>query len=61
MHILLFDCSRCKKAFGKASQKHGLTKGNELTKNEWFSQCFGCQAFGIKIVDEARIKELSYE
>jgi hypothetical protein len=36
-----------------------LKKGAELTEHEWFAQCMGCGTFGIKIVDDARIAELS--
>ena len=59
MPILEFDCSICNKLYGKAKQRHGLKKGTELTAHEWFAQCFGCGAFGIKIVDDAKIDSLS--
>jgi len=59
MPILEFDCSICAKLYGKAKQRHGLKKGVELTAHEWFAQCHGCGAFGIKIVDDAKIDELS--
>ena len=59
MHILLFDCAICKKLYGKPQQRHGLKKGSELTEHEWFAQCMGCGTFGIKIVNDARIAELS--
>ena len=59
MHILLFDCSICSKLYGKAKQRHGLKKGAELTAHEWFAQCMSCGTFGIKLVDDSRIKELS--
>ena len=59
MHILLFDCAICKKLYGKPNQRFGLKKGAELTEHEWFAQCMGCGTFGIKIVDDARIAELS--
>jgi hypothetical protein len=52
MHILQFDCSICKKLYGKPKQRHGLKKGAELTAHEWFAQCMGCGTFGIKIVDD---------
>ena len=59
MLILLFDCSICLKLYGKPKQRHGLKKGAELTKHEWFAQCMSCGTFGIKIVDDARIGELA--
>ena len=59
MHILLFDCAICEKLYGKPKQRFGLKIGNELTQHEWFAQCMGCGTFGIKIVDDARIVELS--
>jgi hypothetical protein len=59
MHILQFDCSICLKLFGTAKQRHGLKKGSELTEHEWFAQCMSCGTFGIKIVDDQRIAELS--
>ena len=59
MHILQFDCAICKKLYGKPKQRHGLKKGTELTAHEWFAQCMGCGTFGIKIVDDKRIAELS--
>ena len=37
---------------------HLLTKGPELTLNEWFSQCAGCGTFGVKVVDKALVEEL---
>jgi hypothetical protein len=52
MHILQFDCSICKKLYGKPKQRHGLKKGAELTAHEWFAQCMGCGTFGIKLVDD---------
>jgi hypothetical protein len=55
----MFDCSICKKLYGKPKQRFGLKKGAELTEHEWFAQCMGCGTFGIKIVDDARIAELS--
>ena len=59
MHILLFDCAICEKLYGKPKQRFGLKKGNELTQHEWFAQCMGCGTFGIKIVDDKRIAELT--
>ena len=59
MHILQFDCSICKKLYGNTKQRHGLKKGAELTAHEWFAQCMGCGTFGIKLVDDERIEELS--
>jgi hypothetical protein len=55
----MFDCSICKKLYGKPKQRHGLKKGAELTAHEWFAQCMGCGTFGIKLVDDDRIEELS--
>jgi hypothetical protein len=57
--ILEFDCSVCKKLYGKAKQRHGLKKSQELTVNEWFATCFGCGVFGIKIVDDLKIDVIS--
>jgi hypothetical protein len=37
---------------------HGLTKGAELTLNEWFAQCSGCGAFSIKIIDDEMVAGL---
>jgi len=59
MSILEFDCSICATLYGTAKQRHGLKKGAELTEHEWFAQCLGCVAFGIKIVDDSKIDELS--
>ena len=59
MHILMFDCSICKKLYAKPKQRFGLKKGAELTEHEWLAQCRGCGTFGIKIVNDERIKELS--
>lgn len=58
MHILEFDCSICFKLYGKAKQRHGLTKGRELTANEWFAQCLGCGQPCVKLVDDTRINGL---
>jgi hypothetical protein len=55
----MFDCSICKKLYAKPKQRFGLKKGAELTEHEWFAQCMGCGTFGIKIVNDERIKELS--
>ena len=48
-----FDCSICAKT-GQARQLFGMSKGGacELTEHEWFAQCLGCGALGIKIVDD---------
>jgi hypothetical protein len=59
MPILEFDCSICAKLYGKPKQRHGLKKGIELTTNEWFATCLGCGVFGIKIVDDSKINEIS--
>jgi hypothetical protein len=59
MPILEFDCSICAKLYGKPKQRHGLKKGSELTTNEWFATCLGCGVFGIKIVDDSKIDEIS--
>jgi len=58
MRTLKFDCSICAKLHGDARQMHGLTKGSELTLNEWFAQCGGCGSISIKIVDESLVKQL---
>jgi hypothetical protein len=58
MRQLIFDCSICAKLYGDGRKLHLLSKGAELTLNEWFSQCSGCGAFAVKIVDEALVKEL---
>jgi hypothetical protein len=49
-----FDCSICAKAGKPARQLFGMTKGGawELTEHEWFAQCLGCGALGIKIVQD---------
>jgi len=48
----------CAKLYGDGRRLHLLSKGAELTLHEWFSQCSGCGTFGVKIVDEALVKEL---
>ena len=59
MPILEFDCSICAKLYGKPKQRHGLKKSSELSMNEWFATCFGCGVFGIKIVDDSKIDDIS--
>jgi hypothetical protein len=47
-----FDCSICAKS-GQSRQLFGLTKGEfELTEHEWFAQCLGCGALGIKVLSD---------
>ena len=58
MRILQFDCSICAKLYGDGRKMHGLTKGAELTLNEWFAQCSGCGAFSIKIIDDQMVAGL---
>jgi hypothetical protein len=55
MRRLTFDCSICAKLYGDGRRLHLLSKGAELSLHEWFSQCSGCGAFGIKLVDEALV------
>ena len=50
MRMLKFDCSICAKLYGDGRKMHGLTKGQELTTNEWFAQCCGCGAFSVKVI-----------
>jgi hypothetical protein len=58
MRQLTFDCLVCKELYGDGRKLHLLSKGAELTLHEWFSQCSGCGTFGVRIVDEALVKEL---
>lgn len=56
MPTQLFDCSICAKSGRPIKQSFGMSKGAfELTEHEWFAQCLGCGALGIKIVDESLI------
>jgi len=49
-----FDCSICAKAGRSSKQMFGMTKGAfELTEHEWFAQCLGCGALGIKIMEQS--------
>ena len=50
MLTLRLKCSICAKLYGDGVKLHALTKGAELTANEWFSQCSGCGAIGIKVI-----------
>jgi hypothetical protein len=59
MPILEFDCSICKKLYGKAKQRHGIRKTGELSLHEWFATCLGCGVMGIKIVDDSKVEDLS--
>ena len=49
-----FDCSICANAGRSLKQWFGMSKGGklELTDHEWFAQCLGCGAVGIKIVHD---------
>ena len=58
MRQLTFDCATCAQLYGDGRRLHLLSKGAELTLHEWFSQCSGCGTFGVKVVDEALVKEL---
>jgi hypothetical protein len=57
MRQLIFDCSICAKIYGDGRSSHLLSKGAELSLHEWFSQCSGCGSFGIKLVDEALVRD----
>jgi hypothetical protein len=57
MRQLTFDCSICSALYGDGRRLHLLSKGSELTLHEWFSQCSGCGTFGVKIVDEALVRD----
>jgi hypothetical protein len=52
-----YDCSICAKAGRPIKQTFGMFKGGvcELTEHEWFAQCLGCGALGIKVVDDTLI------
>jgi len=58
MRQLRFDCSICAKLYGDGRKMHGLTKGSELTLNEWFAQCSGCGAFSVKLIDDGLVAGL---
>jgi hypothetical protein len=47
----------CAKLYGDGRKMHLLSKGAELTLHEWFSQCSGCGTFGVKIADEALVRD----
>jgi hypothetical protein len=57
MRQLTFDCSICAELYGDGRRLHLLSKGSELTLHEWFSQCSGCGTFGVKLVDEALVRD----
>ena len=58
MPIVEFDCPICLIETGKAKQRFGLRKGDELLSHSWFAQCLGCGWMCIKSVDDTRIKAL---
>ena len=48
-----FDCSICAKDGRSLKQWFGMSKGAfELTEHEWFAQCLGCGALGIKVLSD---------
>ena len=57
MRQLTFDCATCAQLYGDGRRLHLLSKGAELTLHEWFSQCSGCGTFGVKVVNEALVRD----